>query len=211
MVMLVMTGAARAQDPNAGMPAAVPPSTGGGGEASGAALFGRLGQIVLTGDLQLSFSHDSASMGDASSNTFVFSPAADYFAAPNVSIGGAVVLAHSSFDSGIPGSSGSDTTSIGILLRGGYNLRLADMISIWPRLAIGYAHTSSGSGGTDVSGYSVPLLIDAPILVHLAPHFFVGVGPAFQTELISKVEGNDASKTTSIGISTVVGGYFGGT
>src|SRR6185295_8674950 len=129
MVMLAMTGAARAQDPNAGMPPATPPPPSGGGEGAGADLFGRLGQIVLTGDLQLSFSHDSASMGDASSNTFVLSPAADYFAAPNVSIGGAVVLVHSSTDSGIPGSSGIDSTAIGILVRGGYNLRLADMIS----------------------------------------------------------------------------------
>jgi hypothetical protein len=210
MVTLLTMGAARAQDPVGGTPVpVVPPVSSGGTEPSGADLFGAVGQIVVSGDLEASFSHVSFSMGDASQTSFALIPAADFFAAPNISIGGALALTHSSFDTGVPGSSSADTTGIGILVRGGYNARLGSQVSIWPRLAIGYSHTSSDTGGASASGYTVPLRIDAPILIHLAPHFFVGIGPLFQTELVSKTEGQSDAKVTVFGITTIVGGYFG--
>jgi hypothetical protein len=131
-------------------------------------------------------------------------PSLDYFVIPNVSVGGALSITHGSL-----GGSTGDVTGIGILVRGGYNLHLAPMISLWPQLQLGYLHESFSGGGMSTSGYTIPLQIFAPFLVHVTTHLFVGIGPAFSTDLVSKVQSQDASKTTDIGIESVVGGYFG--
>ena len=219
MLTTALAGVARAQAP-AGAPPAVPSdpvpaspppvaTTAAGGAEDVAAGFGMLGQIAISGELQASFTHESTSSpgggGSSSINVVSFQPALDYFVAPNVSVGGALVITH-----GDSGSGSGSETAVGILARAGYNLHLAPIVSFWPQLAIGYLHDSFSGGGASGSGYSVPLQLFAPILVHVTTHLFVGIGPAFSTDLLSKVEGMDAGKITDIGISSVVGGYFGG-
>jgi hypothetical protein len=220
----IATSAAFAQAP-AGAPPAVPdpvpaappppPTATAGAPAAGdtAAEFGQLGQIAISGDLQASFVHESQSLpGGAASppSTTVISiqPSLDYFVAPNVSVGGAIPITHGDF-----GSGNGTLTGIGILARAGYNLHLAPLLSLWPQLEIGYVHESIDPGGgvASQSGYVVPLRIFAPLLIHPVAHLFVGIGPVFQTDLISKVGGQDSVKTTDFGIASVVGGYFGGT
>jgi hypothetical protein len=217
----ILTGAVHAQPAGAPpavpadpVPAAPPPPTAtaaapapvAGDVAAG---FGQLGQIAISGDLQATFTHESTSVpaGTAppSTNTISIQPSLDYFVAPNISVGGAIPITHG--DLGGVGTA----TGIGLLARGGYNLHLAPMLSLWPQLSIGYVHLSVSptGGGSSVSGYNVPLRIFVPLLIHPTEHFFVGIGPVFQTDLISKVSGNDADKTTDVGVASVVGGYFG--
>ena len=76
---------------------------------------------------------------------------------------------------------------------------------MWAKLALGYAHLSISSGNTSASGHTIPLGITVPFLYHPIEHFFFGLGPSFTTELSS----SSSSKSTSIGISSVAGGYFG--
>jgi hypothetical protein len=215
----VSAGGAFAQAP-AGAPPAVPdpaaapppPTATAAAPAAGdtAAEFGQAGQIAISGDLQASFVHESQSLPNGGSSTSVnviqIQPSLDYFVAPNISVGGAIPITHGDFGSGT-------LTGIGILARAGYNLHLAPLLSLWPQLSIGYVHESFDPGGgvASQSGYTVPLRIFAPLLIHPVAHLFVGIGPVFQTELISKVGGQDAGKTTDFGIASVVGGYFGGT
>jgi len=220
MTMLALTslaGAAGAQPAGAPPPvpegapatpvaAAAPAAAGAEDIAAG---FGLPGQIAISGDLQASFVHESQSAvggGSSSSVTVVsITPSLDYFVAPNVSVGGALQITHGDF-----GSGSGTVTGIGLLARAGYNLHLAPMLSFWPQLQLGYVHQSFSGGGASASGYTVPLAIFAPLLVHITQHLFAGIGPIFSTDLISKVQSNDASKATDIGISSLVGGYFGG-
>ncbi|HVY40097.1 MAG TPA: hypothetical protein VHM31_19290 [Polyangia bacterium] len=196
-------------------PAAAP---AGSMMGAGTGAFGSLGQLVVSVDLpfmnegpQFAIVHESTSMGGSSSTDINIRPALDYFVAPHISVGGQVGIEHGSTGFSIAGSSVNQTI-IGVEVRGGYELALTDTVSLWPRLGIGYNHNSySGGGGTDSSGYDLDLLISVPVLWHPASHFFLGAGPAFTTQLVNKVEGNDVGKTTDIGITAVIGGYFGGT
>jgi hypothetical protein len=215
-ILLATAGAARAQGAATPAPTPTPTETPAAAPTPPAAAaddvaagFGVQGQIAISGELQASFVHESTSsvngVAGTSSNVITVQPSLDYFVMPNVSVGGALSITHGS----IGGSSG-DVTGIGILARAGYNLHLTPLISLWPQLQLGYLHESfSGGGGPSASGYSIPLQIFVPFLFHVTTHLFVGIGPAFSTELVSKVQSMDQPKTTDIGVESVVGGYFG--
>ena len=185
--------------------AAAPAMAGTGG-------FGSMGQIAISVDLpftneapQLALVHRSVSMGGGSDTYFAINPSADYFVAPNISVGGQIGYSH-----GVTTSVGDDVNVFMLEVRGGYNLALNDQFSIWPHLGIGYAHLSFNYNGASITGYAIPLIVTVPLLWHPAPHFFLGLAPTLTTELASKVESTDAGKETDIGISALIGGYFGG-
>jgi hypothetical protein len=212
---LVMTAssAALAQDPPPeGTQPPPPPPT----PVTSSTGMGSQGQIVLAADLPMlttsplfSVVRTSTSMGGGSTTDIVIAPSGDYFIAPNISVGALVGFANGS-------ATGGDVTTFGLMPRAGYSLSLTDVLSIWPRLGIGYFYTSISptGGGGSVSGYTIPLNIEAPILWHPAPHFFIGAGPMLKTELVNKGEVAgmtvDGPKTTDLGVTTMIGGYFGG-
>jgi opacity protein-like surface antigen len=185
--------------------------------AAAAPEFGAPGQIAISVDLpmvneapQFSVLHSSTSMGGDSSTTVGVQPSLDYFIAPDVSVGGEVGIQYSTTSPAGGGASFS-TTTIDVEARVGYNIPLGDMASLWPRIGLAYAHVSSSSNGMSATGYTVPLVVFAPLLWHPAHHFFLGAGPVLTTELVDKVEGVSQGKTTSYGIQALLGGYFGGT
>jgi hypothetical protein len=197
-------------------PATTPPPAAPSGPA-GTGEFGSLGQIVVSVDLpfmnegpQLAIVHESTSMGGSSSTAIAIQPSLDYFVAPHISVGGQIGIAHGSADIGA-GYGSATVTAFGVEVRGGYQLALTDSVSLWPRLGIGYTHNSYSSGGMDASGYELDLFVSVPVLWHPASHFFLGAGPALSTQLINKVESMDQGKTTDIGLTALIGGYFGGT
>lgn len=205
---LLLSGVAMAQDATAGPVDAAPVNA-----------FGGAGQISIQSDLQLSFQSTSFSAPDGgedpeSRTTITLAPALDYFVADNISIGGQL-----GYTSTSQGDASSSAITIGP--RVGYNLSLSDQVSFWPRLGLWYSSISSetevtvpdGMGGTttqtaDVSGSKMGVSIFAPFLVHLADHFFVGIGPNVDMDLSSKVEDEDSVKETSFGVRSVVGGWF---
>jgi hypothetical protein len=201
---------AMAQEPPPGGEMAPPPqqppvqiSTGG---------MGSQGQIVISSDIpflstspvfyvvRTSMSGTDTMPAVPGSTTVTIAPSGDYFVAPNISVGATV---------GYQG--GSNTTRLGISVRGGYSIMLTDVISVWPRLGIGYAHLSIDGGG---SSSAIPLIVDVPVLWHPASHFFLGAGFLLGTDLTSSgsVAGMsfDLPKTTNVGVTTMIGGYFGG-
>ena len=194
---LATAGAAQAQDTPAADPEA--PATPPAGASTRA--FGNVGQIVISGELQAGFLHTTLTPGSESADVFVLQPAADFFVAPNLSLGGFLTLAYtSSTGTGRPSS-----TVVGIAARLGYNLAISSAMTIWLTASLGYAHTSANSGG-----YLVPLEIFAPMLFHIADHLFIGLGPLFRTDLVSKGGSMNGGKQTDLGVLSVVGGYFGG-
>lgn len=194
-------------------PATAPPAAAAAGPMSTGG-FGSLGQIAISVDLpftneapQFAIVHESVSNGGSSSTTINIQPSLDYFVAPNVSVGGEIGIAHGSATTF--GSTGGSYTNFLLEIRGGYNLALNDMFSIWPHLGIGYQHVSFSDGGG--SGYVIPLVVTVPFLWHPASHFFLGLAPTLVTDLVSKFNSMDGQKTTDIGLTAVLGGYFGGT
>ena len=171
---------------------------------------GTVGQFVISDDLQIALIRESRSTpGQTIETTRVeLQPAVDYFVAANLSIGGQLRISYTS----VPNNSGTsnDTTTIGLLPRIAYNVALSPTSSIWPRVALGYVHTSMDSYGGAVtsSGYIVSLEIFVPLVFQPVPHFFLGGGPLVSTDLVSKFEDMDAAKTTNIGLMSTIGGYF---
>jgi hypothetical protein len=214
-IVMATAGAARADEPVAGTPAATPaegtppPTAATTASATDvAAMFGLAGQIVISGELQAQFVHTSINMMGPSGNTIVFQPALDYFVAPNITVGGFLTFQMTSLSAN---GFSVDQTNVGLGARGGYNIHLTPMLSAWATLGLSYLHSSqSTTGMATQSGYTVPLEIFIPLLIHPTPHLFVGLGPILHTDLISKVGSADGSKETDIGVSSIVGGYFGG-
>ena len=185
--------------------------------------FGAEGQLLLSIDLpfmnegpQFAIVHESSTMNGLSSTRIVVQPSVDYFVAPCLSIGAQLGIDHVSISipppppgvDAINASNGGTTLSVEA--RVGYAVPIADTISIWPRLGLGYTHTSTSYVYTPaVTGYSVPLSLTVPFLWHPDSHFFVGGGPAFVTQLVNKSEGVSGPKTTDYGITALIGGAIG--
>src|SRR5450432_1658059 len=115
-------------------------------------------------------------------------PAVDYFLTHAVTVGGVV---------GIDYASGGSTT-VGIGARAGFNMNINDRIGFWPTVGVFGGHTSNSD---HTSSSSAGLLIFAPFLYHLAPHFFAGLGPSFDISF-----NNNQQK--DFGIDFVIGGWF---
>jgi hypothetical protein len=193
------TAGAFAQEPPPAVPPPPPPVGGSLG------YFGEHGQIVVSSDIELSLAHSSATMNGGSATTFVLAPSLDYFASTNVSVGGMLRFGYTSFE-------GGSSTDIALGARVGYNIVLTNVVTLWLRGGLVYAHGSTSLDGVamDSSGNVLQLQVFAPLLWHPASHFFLGLGPAFSTDLVASSNGMDAPKVTSFGILSTIGGYWGG-
>ena len=150
--------------------------------------FGSMGQLVISDDLWGSIGYTSVSgPGD---NFFIrLTPAADYFLKENLSLGGFVTI-QTAFQEG------DDPLTVGLGVRGGYNIPMNGQVSLWPRIGLAVVHDSYIGDNTYLE-----ISFTAPFLVHVAPHFFIGGGPGLTTEI-----GDDTSATLQV--STIIGGYF---
>jgi len=167
---------------------------------------GQTGQIAIQGDfqLQLAYQTTSAAEGDDpdSVTSIQLAPAADFFVTQGLSLGGQLVFLHQS-------SGDTSLDGYGAAPRIGYFAGLGPKVGIWPGLALAYVHSSFDAGDLgDASGYSILLQARAPLLFQPADHFFLGIGPVFQTELVAKVEDEDADKDTAFALESTVGGYW---
>jgi hypothetical protein len=165
--------------------------------------FGQAGQFVLDADFKLSISHTSLSyMGQSVSQTEIeVAPGFSYFVTDNFFIGAIAGLGYLS-------SEGNSQTTINIGPSLGVNINASDIISFAPAIAVVYLHFSTDADGASVSGYQVPLGITAPVLFHIRKHFFLGIGPFAAFTMVSKVEGEDAPKTTVFGLSSTIGVWW---
>ena len=193
---------AMAQEPT---PApAAPAAPAGGGEA--VAPFGVAGQIAVSSDLQLQASHSG--LGGASTTTVRIQPAFDYFVIPSISVGGVLGL---QFDwigaMGLAPSSRLTTIVVGA--RAGYALRLLDNVAVWGRIGFSYVHQSQ-STGTNNTAYAIPFSISVPVLWMPTSHLFIGAGPFFDRDIVSKAGSTTQPNRTDFGLTSLVGGYFGG-
>jgi hypothetical protein len=176
--LLSLSARARAEEPAGFAPAAV---AGGG--------FGVVGQWVLTigaNNQEYAFFHKQSGGGYQVS----VRPSADYFLAPNLTIGGVLGIAH---------NSGAGTTDFDIGARAGFNINITGPVGFWPTAGIfANTHSDSPNHKTDTSA---SLVILAPFLYHIVPHLFVGFGPTFSLGLTGG-GGNQ------YGLDALLGGWF---
>jgi hypothetical protein len=161
--------------------------------------FGARGQVVFSTDLRLSLLRSTVTMGGGSSTDLTLQPAFDLFLSPRLSLGSILYYRYVALP-------GPNLTVWGLEPRVGYSLPLSEAVSFWPRVGLGYYHARQG----DNYNYQVRVTVRAHFLWHVTSHFFLGAGPVFQTDLISKAQGKDAGKLTAFGASSILGGYFGG-
>jgi hypothetical protein len=164
---------------------APPPAAASGGGALGQG-FGEAGQIAISGEANAFFSKTNHAGWTAA-----ISPALDYFIMPSISVGGSVTAligdnSHSGY---------------GVAVRAGYNLNVTEQLGLWPIFGIGYAHESQGSGAASVSGSATVAHFYVPVLFHIVPRVFVGLGPFYDVKLAG--DGNN-----SYGVKSTVGGWF---
>ncbi len=191
------------------------------------AAFGAKGQWVLGGGTNIGI---SSTQYDASAATYLsagFSPNLDYFVVRNVSIGLDLGVSYS--DSRSYGTDGSlvdaKTTNVFGGPRFGVNLPLGNAVSWWltGTLGIESIHTttslasgsslstSSSTGAPDTSRAGPYVSLYLPLLVHPAPHFYMGFGPTVFHEFGALQGGpNIGDQQTTFGAAFVVGGYWGG-
>ncbi len=178
--------------------------------------FGNKGQLAISGDTNLSFTGTSLSDNGGSSFTFLIQPSVDYFVIDNLSLGGFVAYEHTSVS---PGGTGNSTNvdTFGIGPRVGYDFRIGNSFSFWPKAMIEYATTSSSTGGQSNGDNSWEVGVFAPFLLHPAEHFFLGLGPIVTTQLSNSASASqngqtvstDAPKATTYGIAFTLGGWVG--
>lgn len=162
------------------------PSTGGG--------FGSQGGIVISADAQASLGY--VTDGDDGIGVFSLEPSVDYFFRQNLSLGGSLRLRALFGDAG-------DATGIGLGARVGYNLPLGERISLWPKfgLELNFGDEVFPFAGTLSTDATLILDAYAPLLVHLTPSFFVGIGPRLAIGI-----GDDV--LIGFNLSSTVGGHF---
>ena len=188
--------------------------------------FGRRGQYVLTGATSLGFSSTAYSHSEASSVAFSISPGVDFFVADHVSLG--LDFTYGYNDTTGYGADGSvveiSTSSYGLGARLGLNLPLGDVFSIYFRTTVGFSEANSKESLISGPSYSVAsgplpvnenhsrgayLVLYAPLLVHLAPHFFVGAGPSLYHDLSRTIDHVDYQNLrTTLGAGFVIGGWL---
>jgi len=168
-------------------------------------VFGLDGQLAISSDAGLSISNTSISGQDGSATSLVLRPAVDYFVIDNLSLGGFLGVEYNS-------SPGGSSTVFAIGPRVGYNVPLSRMFSIWPKIGFSFASTSQEQDdvtmgditieGDDETSTSLALNAFVPVMFHPVEHFFLGFGPALDTDLTGD------SKATTLAGRLTLGGWM---
>jgi hypothetical protein len=167
--------------------------------------FGDQGEVVVTNSLVASINSLHYAGTDSSSLNVGFGGAVDWFMFHEVSLGVACNLSYAGA-SGIDGTTGRQTVyttgKTTVAPRLGLNLPIGRSISVYPVLELGfgsvnYDETESGLENKGTSTL-VALSLFAPVLVHPAPHVFVGFGPSVYTELSDSVSFPNVPQAPSI-------------
>lgn len=171
------SGRAAAQQPSAGFAPAAYPGAG----------FGAVGQWVLTMGFtsgEYAFFHKQSGGGWQ----IGIRPTADYFLAPNLSVGGVLGIFHAE----------GGATDFDIGARGGFNVDITGPWGFWPTAGIlANTHTQPMQS----TSTSASLQVFGPFLYHIVPHLFVGLGPSFSLGLAGGA-GNQ------YGLDALLGGWF---
>lgn len=156
-----------------------------------ASAFGQASQLVISQDFQFQAVYNTAGTDSLS---IVLAPGADYFLRENLSVGAGIAL-------GQLFQPGENATTVGVNVRLGYNIPYDANISFWPKLTVGFLYNKQDTFLFGPDGTFFQIGAFAPVLLHPASHFFVGLGPNVDILL-------GGGSGISFGVKSVIGGYF---
>ncbi len=180
--------------------------------------FGDAGELVLTGEIGSSALRTTYDGTTSSLTSVTVSPGIDYFIVDQFSIGLAVGGTYSN-ESGLDGTTPVTFTTTGLSVavpRIGVEARIARWLSFYPRADVYFGFATDNeqertSANQDKQTY-LGVGLYAPLLVHVAPHFFAGVGPSVSHDVMHQYQApNGASnqvRGTTFGASAVVGAWL---
>jgi hypothetical protein len=190
--------------------------------------FGSAGVFMATTDSAITIGKTTYGNSDAEVFVAAFSPGLDYFIVDRVSIGIDLALTYADARGYAADSSlvRTETTALSGGPRIGVDLPIGRYVSFYPRLTLGLesirrddsvvqarssAPPSNAVGIPESSRDGPWISVFAPLLVHPAPHFFVGAGPTF-FHAFARVRGGPdiGGERTSVGGHLVFGVWWGG-
>ncbi|HVW27035.1 MAG TPA: hypothetical protein VHC69_16835 [Polyangiaceae bacterium] len=183
--------------------------------------FGKAHTFFLTDEATLAY-HSTAYAGTgASANSLTLAPGFDWFYQENMSVGFSVAYSHSSTVGEATDSvSAASTMSVhsssdtfGFAVRFSSNVAIADWVSLYPRVSLGYSHAITseveGTASNDSTQNAITGSIGAPLLFHVAPHFVVGFGPELLSDLYHGYQGrSEQIQRTTIALDSLIGGWL---
>jgi hypothetical protein len=109
----------------------------------------------------------------------------------------------------------NETFGIGIAPRAGIDITVSSSLSLYPRASLslgygGYDEKSAGNENKTTDPY-VSVGLYAPLLAHLAPHWFVGFGPTIAHDLTHPYSYplvTYQNRQTTFGAALSVGGWL---
>jgi hypothetical protein len=180
------------------------------------------GQFVFANDLNVSVEWTSHVGVDSTSLTTLLGGSVEYFVVDHLAIGVSVGISSASVK-GIDGTSGApvstSTTALTFAPLVAADLPIGRFFSLFPRLSLSIGHERydeiSGSSENSTTDDVVAVGLYVALLVHPAPHVFVGFGPSGNHELSHAVSyPNDPlvpavqNRETTWGAGLVVGGWL---
>lgn len=182
--------------------------------------FGTHGQWVLTSDFDATFATTSYANTEAKYHSYGVSPSVDWFAANDLAVGGFV-------SGGLSGSTryrnGEDlettsTTSWAVGARLSVNVPLSRALSLWIRGRFSYSSSftrperngAPDANALDLKDSGANVGVSLPLLLHVAPHAFVGFGPWFTRTIAHSQSGylRPTGDGTFLGAQVTIGGYL---
>ncbi len=148
-------------------------------------------------------------------------PALDYFLAENFSVGVSPLLGYQHTTPS--GTQGETLWKWGASGQLGFNVWLTERLSLWPKAFLQFVQFRATTDVPAVVPSNTAVVVPAavpdvanvvsagiyaPFLFHLAPHFFVGLGPSFSVDLYATAIQGTSTHASAFGLSSTVGGWL---
>ena len=156
---------------------------------------------------------------NSSTKTFAIQPGLDFFVVEHLSIGISLLGTYET-GTGIDSTTGGQVSysvySFSAAPRIGVDIPLNRYASWWPAASFGIgldSHAESEGTSNNQKETYVWVSLYAPVLVHLAPHFYVGFGPSLSQDLSRAITYPQSpismqNRSTSVGAGLTVGGVL---
>ena len=166
--------------------------------------FGEQNRTVLSGSAAFGWLTDQRFGG--STVSLGGSASVDHFFFSSASLGLALSGGYTRTESPSPsgGASVAEQATAFVEPRFGYVLPISERFSFYPKVGVGF-----GVATSPATSFTIDADIDARVLWHFAPHFFVGFGPSLALQLFAEdARGQSLARSTSVGAALSVGGWL---
>ncbi len=177
--------------------------------------FGDAGDVVLTGDFSIGGAVTSNSRVPGSNGYIDVNPGVDVFFEHHVSVGISGTISTSTTSDRTAQGERTKRVSTGGGVAGaiGAEATLTQRLSLFPRAFFGFSYYdnvfSIGDTRQSVPRTALYFALSLPLVLHVAPHFFIGWGPYVSHDVSVWFDGKSSDANgTRVGASLLVGGWL---